>query len=162
VPTIRPARSDELISIGHLTVAAYEPVLTFGASDPYRETLADAAGRAADADLWVAERQGTVVGTVTLGRPGTAYAEIAAPDELEVRMLAVAPDAQGSGVGARLMTEVHDVASAEGFLAVVLSVVETNASAAAFYARLGYQRQPERDWQPVPDVTLQVWRRSLG
>jgi ribosomal protein S18 acetylase RimI-like enzyme len=60
------------------------------------------------------------------------------------------------------MTEVHDVASAEGFLAVVLSVVETNARAAAFYARLGYQRQPERDWQPVPDVTLQVWRRSLG
>jgi GNAT superfamily N-acetyltransferase len=127
VPTIRPARFDELVSIGRLTVAAYEPVLTFGDADPYRETLADAAGRAAGAELWVAEHDGDIVGTVTLCRPGTTYAEIAQPGELEVRMLAVAPDAQGTGVGGRLMAGVHETASADGFLAVVLSVVETTA-----------------------------------
>lgn len=159
--TIRPARSDELTTLGALTLAAYEPVLTFGEADPYRQTLKDAAGRAARAELWAAELDGVLVGTVTVCRPGSPYAEVAAPGELEVRMLAVAPDAQSAGVGAGLMAEVHRVARAEGFSAVVLSVVETNAAAIAFYTRLGYQRQPLRDWRPVPHVTLQIWRRPV-
>ena len=77
-------------------------------------------------------------------------------------MLAVSPGAQGTGVGIH-----HDVgrprprASREAFDAVVLSVVETNAPAAAFYRGLGYTRSPDRDWQPVPNITLQVWRRGV-
>lgn len=156
--TIRRALPHEYASIGALTVDAYAPVLTFGAADPYRQTLSDAAGRAAAAELWSATSGDQLVGTVTVCRPGSRYAEIAAPDELEVRMLAVGPAAQGQGVGVELMERVHDTARTENFAAVVLSVVESNLNAVAFYTALGYTRALDRDWVPVPDITLQVWR----
>ncbi len=156
--TIRGALPCEYAAIGNLTAEAYAPVLTFGESDPYRRTLVDAAGRAAAAELWAATCDDLLVGTVTICRPASRYAEIATADELEVRMLAVSPAAQGRRIGAQLMQRVHETARAEQFCAVVLSVVETNVSAVAFYERLRYARVPERDWQPVPDVTLQVWR----
>jgi ribosomal protein S18 acetylase RimI-like enzyme len=76
-------------------------------------------------------------------------------------MLAVSPGAQGTGVGTSMMSAVHDLALREAFDAVVLSVVETNAPAAAFYRGLGYTRSPDRDWRPVPNITLQVWRRGV-
>ncbi|MCZ3389176.1 MAG: GNAT family N-acetyltransferase [Actinomycetia bacterium] len=152
------ALPDEYASIGALTVDAYAPVLTFGDADPYRQTLMDAAGRAAAAELWSATSGDQLVGTVTVCRPSSRYAEIAALDELEVRMLAVAPAAQGRGVGVALMERIHETARTEQFAAVVLSVVESNVSAVAFYTALGYTRARDRDWEPVPDITLQVWR----
>jgi ribosomal protein S18 acetylase RimI-like enzyme len=161
-PTVRRALPHEYTAIGALTAGAYAPVLTFGAADPYRQVLEDAAGRAAAAELWAATRDGQLVGTVTVCRPGSSYAEIASAGELEVRMLAVSPSAQDTGVGTTLMSAVHDIASREAFDTVVLSVVETNKPAAAFYSRLGYTRSPARDWQPVPNVTLQVWSRAVG
>jgi ribosomal protein S18 acetylase RimI-like enzyme len=162
VLTIRRALPDEYAAIGTLTVNAYAPVLTFGDDDPYRQTLADAPGRATAAELWAATTAGRLVGTVTVCRPGSPYAEIAAPDELEVRMLAVAPEAQGQGIGVQLMQRVHDTAQKERFAAVVLSAVESNAGAVEFYTALGYTHNPDRDWTPVPTITLQVWRRPLG
>jgi ribosomal protein S18 acetylase RimI-like enzyme len=53
------------------------------------------------------------------------------------------------------------MAEAEHTAAVVLSVIDTNTRAASFYQQLGYQRLPERDWVPVPDVTLEVWIRQV-
>jgi ribosomal protein S18 acetylase RimI-like enzyme len=147
--------------VGSLTVTAYAPVLRFGESDPYTESLADAAGRAAEGDLLVALVGDDIVGTVTVGRPGTSYAEVAGDDELEVRMLAVAPTAQRLGIGRALMTEVLSMAEVEGVAAIVLSVIDTNTGAAAFYRSLGYQRLPERDWVPVPHVNLEVWIRQV-
>ena len=29
------------------------------------------------------------------------------------------------------------------------------------YARLGFERDPERDWVPVPEVVLRFWQREL-
>lgn len=159
--TIRRALPDEYASIGSLTVRAYAPVLSFGDDDPYRQTLMDAAGRATAAELWAATSSDELVGTVTVCRPESVYAEIASPDELEVRMLAVAPEAQGQGIGVQLMQRVHQTAQAEEFAAVALSVVASNLGAVAFYAALGYLHVPDRDWTPVPDITLQVWRRPV-
>jgi len=161
VLSIRRAHPDEYAAIGALTADAYAPVLTFGEADPYRHTLLDAAGRAAAAELWAATTNGRLVGTVTVCRPGSAYAEVAKADELEVRMLAVSPEAQGQRIGVQLMERVHQTAQAEGFSAVVLSVVESNVAAVAFYAGLGYLRVPKRDWTPVPDIMLQIWRRPV-
>jgi ribosomal protein S18 acetylase RimI-like enzyme len=158
---IRAARPEDHSRIVALTLAAYLPALRHGAEDPYRDTLADSAGRARDAELLVAVLDHRVVGTITLCRPGTPYAEIASPDELEVRMLAVDPTVQRSGVGAALMAHAHATAATEGYAAVVLSVIDTNAPAAAFYRALEYERVPDRDWTPVPHVLLQVSRRPV-
>lgn len=160
--TIRQALEYEYPEIGQLTADAYAPVLTFGAGDAYRHELLDATSRAANAELWVAIDHEGIAGTVTVCRPGSPYAEVAGSDELEVRMLAVSPDRQGRAIGATLMAAVHDTAAAEGYGSVVLSVIDSNSGAASFYERLGYVHEATRDWQPIPEVTLQVWRKSLG
>jgi hypothetical protein len=59
------------------------------------------------------------------------------------------------------MTHAHATAAAEGYVAVVLSVIDTNEQAAAFYRALGYERAPDRDWTPVPHVLLLVSRCSV-
>lgn len=160
--TIRLAVPSDYPTVSDLTLEAYLPALKHGEDDPYRATLADAAGRAEAAELLVATRDGRTVGTIALCRPGSEYAEIAHADELEVRMLAIDPSVQRAGIGSALMQHVHDTAAAEGYAGVVLSVIDTNERAAAFYHSLGYARVPERDWEPVPDVFLQVWTRPVG
>jgi ribosomal protein S18 acetylase RimI-like enzyme len=150
---IRDARPHELALAGELTAQAYAPILAFGADDPYLAELRDAAARAEKAQLLVyVSPSDEIQGTITVARPGIPYAEIAAPHELEVRMLAVSPAAQGQGIGAHLMAHVHDVARGEGFSSVALSVIGTNVGALAFYRRLGYEPDSERDWYPVPEM----------
>ncbi|MDP9365209.1 MAG: GNAT family N-acetyltransferase, partial [Chloroflexota bacterium] len=70
----------------------------------YVDVLRDAARRAAEADLLVAvDPGGRVVGTLTFAPGGTRWADVAAPDEAEFRMLAVPPAARGRGVAERLV-----------------------------------------------------------
>lgn len=159
---IRKALPAEYEVVGELTVSAFDQTLAFGQTDPYRTVLMDAAHRAVAADLLVAvEASGRIVGTVTSSPHGTDYADIARPGELEVRMLATAPDRGRTGVGRRLMAAVHQRGSAEHFDRVVLSVISTNAVAINFYRGLNYARVPSRDWEPVPNVILKVFARSV-
>jgi len=163
-PTIRVARPPEYSAIGELTLLAYADVLAEGEDDEYRSVLLDAPGRAADAELLVAvDHTQALLGTVTVGRPGTPLAEIAHHQEVEVRMLAVAPDFERRGIGRSMMQHVFDMASAEGFEGLVLSVISTNTAAASFYRSLGYTRSPDRDWNPMPDkdLLLEVFVRSI-
>jgi ribosomal protein S18 acetylase RimI-like enzyme len=124
--------------------------------------LADAARRARDADLLVAvDADDRLLGTVTVCEPGTPWAEVSRPGELEFRMLAVAPDAQGRGVGERLIRAVLDRAGERGVPRVVLSSSGYMHVAHRLYHRLGFIRLPCRDWQPVPGLQLLAFALEL-
>jgi ribosomal protein S18 acetylase RimI-like enzyme len=64
----------------------------------------------------------------------------------------VAPSGRGSGVAARLVAEVCELARRSGASAVSLWVTDVNERARAFYRRIGFQptgrRQPVRPEQP--------------
>jgi len=163
--TIRAALPHEYPAIGELTARAYAPVLADADDDPYLPELLDAAARANGAELLVVvDHAEQILATVTIGRPGSAYAEIATPGELEVRMLAVAPDRARQGIGGDLMSVVHQIAEREGFSGLVLSVISTNTAAAKFYERLGYRHEAERDWFPRGDmsIVLEVFTRKVN
>lgn len=160
--TIRPAREDELDAVGALSVAAYAADGAITAEHPYAERLRDAATRARDALLLVAtDAEDRILGTVTYVAPGTPFAELAGADEAEVRMLAVAPEARGAGVGRLLSEACIARARAEGWSAVALSSGSWMEAAHRLYARLGFVRTPERDWSPRPDVDLVAFRLPL-
>ncbi|MBO6639835.1 MAG: ribosomal protein S18-alanine N-acetyltransferase [Roseitalea sp.] len=61
-----------------------------------------------------------------------------AADEAEILTIAVRPEWQGHGVGARLMAHVLAHAHRERLASVFLEVGETNAAAAALYRKLGF------------------------
>jgi ribosomal protein S18 acetylase RimI-like enzyme len=149
----------EYDAVGKLTLRAYQPVLAGGSDDPYRQVLRDTKARADAADVLVAvSPDDTLLGTVTLALGGTAYADIARPDELEVRMLAVDPSVAGAGIGRSLMAATEQRAHQMRH-DLVLSVIGTNSDAISFYRHLGYQPSPERDWYPIPGLALQVFVR---
>lgn len=161
---IRPAHPDELDAAGALTLRAYEADGYFsnGVAQGYKAHLADARSRAAEAQLLVAvDTDGSLLGTVTIALPGTPYAEVSQDGELEFRMLAVDPTARKRGVGAALIQAVLDQARALGFSRVVLCSQDTKVGIQAIYKRLGFQRLPERDWNPLPDVRLVAYELSL-
>lgn len=157
---IRRALPGDLAAAGEVTVAAYAEFTT-GPEDHYVDLLRDAARRDREAELWVAERDGEVVGTVTVALPGSPWREIGADDEGEFRMLAVAPSARRLGVGDALTQHALERFRGLGMRAVVLSSLSTMTAAHRIYERLGFRRTPERDWSPVPGVDLIAYRKEL-
>jgi GNAT superfamily N-acetyltransferase len=151
---IRQARSEELGEIGLLTGEVYVGEGYIATSDAYVHELADAARRAADAELWVAVEDGRVLGTMTFCPVGSAYREIAHDDEGEFRMLAVAKQARGRGVGLALVQQCLDRSRELGYSGVRMSTMDRMTSAHRVYERLGFTRAPQDDWQPVPGVDL--------
>jgi predicted N-acetyltransferase YhbS len=156
---LRRARPEDYDAIGQVTLAAYEPMLG-SAESSYAEQLRNAEARDLQAELWVAvapdDRE--VLGTVTICREGSPWREVGQPDEGEFRMLAVAPQAQGQGIGEALARHVIDRFREEGAVAVVLCSTPLMAGAHRLYERLGFGRCPERDWEPMPGVELLAFR----
>jgi len=160
--TIRPAEEADLAAVGAITVEAYRVDGFLEGTEDYADTLADAAARFQAADLLVAvDASGEVLGSVTVVRPGTPYAEVSEPGELEFRMLSVAASARGRGVGDALVRAVIDQARAIGVERVVLSSSEKMAAAHRLYERLGFTRLPDRDWAPLPGVNLMAYAYGM-
>lgn len=160
--TIRPATEADLAAIGAITVEAYRVDGFVGDHDDYATTLADSATRFRDAELLVAvDNADEVLGSVTVVPPGTPYAEISEPGEVEFRMLAVAAAARGRGVGEALVRAVIERARAAGAARVVLSSSEKMLAAHRLYERLGFTRLPARDWAPLPGLKLVAYAYGM-
>lgn len=184
--TVRIAEPADYPAIARLTVAAYraDGQLTGEAGRSYAPVLADVAARAGAGELLVAVDQGdqpvaadatgdptrdpaarpatgAVLGSVLFVLPDTPYAELSRPGEAEFRMLAVDPAAQGRGVGEALVRACLDRARQRGARAVVICTRSFSAPAQRLYARLGFVREPARDWSPLPGVELLALRRDL-
>lgn len=150
---VRLARTDELEAVGELTVRAYA-AYTLGPGDPYVARLRDATSRARAAELWVAVDGDRLLGSVTCCPPGSSYREVSRPDEGEFRMLAVDPDARGTGAGTALAAHCEERAREHGAVGMALSSLAVMTAAHRIYERLGYARDPSRDWSPLPGVDL--------
>ncbi|MFE3797137.1 GNAT family N-acetyltransferase [Nocardia tengchongensis] len=158
---IRDAEAADFAAIGDLTVEVYVGEGHVNPESPYVAELADTATRAASAEILVAVRGGELLGSLTMARPGTAFADIARPGELEFRMLAVSKRARGLGIGRALLERVVDTARAEGFDAVVLTTMPTMQDARRMYDRFGFAQVPERDWRTDSGLPLTVMRLAL-
>ncbi|MFE3070285.1 GNAT family N-acetyltransferase [Streptomyces sp. NPDC059247] len=159
--TIRAVRPEEHAELGDLTGLTYlnDGLLLHGEDDFYLDVLRDTARRAREAEVLVAvDADGRIVGGVTFAPGGTPWADIAVAGEAEFRMLVVAPDARGRGVGEALVRACADRARAlPGCVRLVLSTADLMVSAHRIYERMGFVRTPERDWAPVSDHLLRTY-----
>jgi GNAT superfamily N-acetyltransferase len=161
---VRPAVPDDYEAIARITRDSYLAAGYFDSADhPYMKQIQDVARRAAQATIWVAERDGRIVGSVTLAVAGQPYSDIALDDELEFRMLVVDPGVQRSGAG-RAMVEaiIAHARSLDGIRGVALTTGRTWESAHGLYRKTGFRRVPERDWfVPGTDIKLLVFRLDV-
>ncbi|MCX6431484.1 MAG: GNAT family N-acetyltransferase [Actinobacteria bacterium] len=158
---VRPAAEPDFDLIGELCVDSYATAGHLDPSDPYTVTLRDARARDAQAKVLVAERDGAIVGTVTICPSGTTFAEVGRDGESEFRFLAVAPTAWRTGVGEALVAACEQWARENGAPAHVICVIDRNHGAHKFYEQLGFTRLPERDWSPREGVNLLAFRRAV-
>lgn len=158
---VRIATPPEHGAVGRLTLHAYVASGILAEDDFYAEHLVDAAGRAADGEVYVADLHGVVVGTVTFCPEGSPLRELAGPGEAEFRMLAVSPSARRRGVAEALVRRVVERARELGCTAVVLSSQPVQEDAHRLYERLGFRRTPDKDWSPAPGIDLLGFRLPL-
>jgi ribosomal protein S18 acetylase RimI-like enzyme len=160
---IREVRPAEHLALAALTLAAYLEVPGVEGDTEYLEELGDVSGRAAKVPVLVAvdEASGEVLGGVTyIPGPGP-LAETEGPDEAGFRMLAVAPWAQGRGVGRALVLECIAMARAAGRRRVVLLTLPAMTTAHRLYGRLGFGRDTENDWEFEPGRWLWAFALAL-
>jgi len=158
---VRRATPEDYDAVGRVTVAAYERFLAGRPDNGYSAELADTAPRDRDAELWVADDGGEVLGSVTVCLEGSPWRELARPGEGEFRMLAVDPAAQGRGVGKALLDLTLGRFRDLGASSVVLCSMKEMTGAHRLYERAGFVRDPDRDWSPGPGIDLVAYRLPL-
>lgn len=163
---IRDAREDDRPVISALTQRAYGEYAVVMEPSAWRALEgAVHAALASDepCDRIVAERDGEIVGSVMLFAPAvSAYGDMAggAPWP-ELRMLAVAPEARGSGVARLLVDECVQRARAMGAPALGLHTSRSMRAAIALYRQMGFERDPERDFRPDGAERVEGYRLWL-
>jgi ribosomal protein S18 acetylase RimI-like enzyme len=158
---VRAVRPTEYALAGELVVEAYR---TLGdAGDPaYERHLRDVAARVEDSDVLVAELEGRIVGCVTFVDRLKPLSEVEDSDAATIRMLGVATDARGAGVGAALVRECIERAQHDGCRRVRLDTRTSMTGAQRLYERFGFRRDPEHDWSPAPGVMLMSYVLELA
>ena len=142
---------------GHLSDdSGYEPRLRALGADGNGDVLVAVAQSADDGSP-----AGTILGTVMLHPWPYAGKAVTGPDEAEIRALAVAPVAQGGGVGSALLRAVIDRATTRGVRHLVLLTQPDMHAAQRLYKRAGFVRLPGRDWSP-PGATLLAYGMPLA
>jgi GNAT superfamily N-acetyltransferase len=150
---IRDAAPDEYAALGVLVFDVYRTIIP--GLDDYADELRDVAGRiAAGVLVWVAEVDGELAGTVSYVPGLGPYAEFDDPAGSGIRMLAVRPSFQGRGIGEALVRASLDRARKDGRRRVYLDTTRWMETAQRLYARMGFERRPELDWEPVSGVKL--------
>lgn len=150
--------------VGELTAESYFAAGHFSSpQDEYLNFVRKVAERATQTEVYVVRRAGEIVGSMTLIRAGSDYADIARADELEIRMLSVDPAAQRGGIGrAMVLAAIERARLIPGINAVSLTTGSTWASARGLYETLQFAHHPERDWVvPNTDIKLVVYAYRL-
>jgi GNAT superfamily N-acetyltransferase len=156
---VRDIRPEELDAVGDLTVAAYEGLVT----DGYREVLRDVPLRAAESAVMVGELDGSIAGTVTLVPPTAAerWRNSDEPDAGTIRMMGVAPQFRGRGVGSALVAACIDRSRAAGWRQLALVTTADMRSALPIYLAAGFVRDSSIDKIVNDDMLLLGYRLQL-
>lgn len=159
--TIREAREEELDTIASLIVDAYAEYAAHMSPDAwstFANEIANVRGRINDAELFVAEADGDIVGSVTMFSGWRGSQEGAAG----VRLLAVPPENRGTGVGRALMEACIERARRDGKQRLVLTTTQEMAIARELTESLGFLREPGLDHEPAPGVRYHGYALKLS
>ena len=162
---IRDARPKELDEVAEILKAAYQQYDKLMPADAwqfYQADILDVRGRMADSELIVAEVNGKLAGTMTLYLKGWDQAGGNWPDGWAGgRLLGVAPAFRGKGIAHALMEECIRRCRKLGIKTIGLHTAIIMDIALEMYEQMGFQRVPEFDHHPKPDVVIMAYKLDL-
>lgn len=162
---VRLVQPEEYEQVGQLVVSAYRAIPGGHLSSEYERELANVERRAREAEVLVAVDGDTEapLGCVTFVPDASSpYAELLEGGEAGIRMLAVDPGAQRRGTGRALLAACTGRAKELRRTALILHTTPWMTSAHRLYEASGFERLPDRDWAPVPEVYLMAYCLLLG
>jgi SAM-dependent methyltransferase/GNAT superfamily N-acetyltransferase len=159
------APGDSLADLTSLLHRAYAPLAAVGLN--YTATDQDEATtrrRRASGRCLVDERDGRVVGTVTVrrGHAGLEHDWFRRPDVWSFEQFAVDPGMQGAGIGAALLAAVEDAARRGGASEVACDTAEPARHLVSWYERLGYRFVARTRWPGKTYESLILSKRLAG
>jgi ribosomal protein S18 acetylase RimI-like enzyme len=159
---IRDARPDEFAAAGELRVMAYRATGLLAEGVGYAETLRGF-GFGGDCVVLVAadEAGSGILGTITLEPFGPGVELARDETEADIRAFAVAPQAQGQGVGRELLLALIECAGKRGIRRLRLCTQPAMEAAQHLYTATGFSRTPDLDFEPVPGLTLRAYELAL-
>ena len=131
---IRPAGEDDVAAVARVTAEAYG-VYIARIGKPPAPMLADHAALVSAGEVWVADAEGVVSGVLVVRDDGPS---------LLLESVAVAPAAQGRGIGRALIRWAEQLASDRGLDRIELYTNALMTENLAFYPRLGYEQAGRR------------------
>jgi N-acetylglutamate synthase-like GNAT family acetyltransferase len=162
---IRQARAEDDAAIGELLVDAFLvqyakklPEVVY--DDDRKAALRSVAQKRQVAHVWVAEKNGKVIGTVAIFPPGAKHSEAWSPDAADLRHLATSPEVHGQGYSQPLMDVAEAKARELGARVVQLHVRRGAHGVGRLYLKRGYVRVPSGDLDK-PNVYLEAYEKRL-
>ena len=149
--TVRLATEDDAAEIAWVLFNAfgsYRVNYTPESFDVVTPAAAEIARRFDEGPQWVVEIDDDVVGSVSV---------TAEPEGLYIRSMAVRPDAQGQGIGHKLLKAVNDFADASEFDRIFLYTTYFVPGAKEMYEKHGYgwvRDTTADEWYGVPGLEM--------
>ncbi len=142
---VRRAVPTEYDAVGELTIAAYRALPVDHLWGGYDDEILAVRERAELTQVLVAADGDRILGAVTYATdPESGWVEWTAPGEAQFRLLAVAVEARGRGIGELLARACMERAASDG-LTICIHTTRWMEAAQRLYPRLGFVRSPERD-----------------
>jgi len=136
----RDFQPDDAEAINALAVRAFEQFKdAYEDWAEFRTGLARMSDLAENGEIIVAELDGEIVGAVAYIGPDNAKAEFFEPEWAIMRMLGVAPEARGQGIGKHLAKECLNRAIRDGSSVFALHTSEVMTVARPMYQRMGFE-----------------------
>lgn len=159
---VRTAEPRDDAAIGELLVEAFveqyaRKLPDVVVTEHRKAELRNVAAKRAVANVWVAEKDGEVVGTVALWPPGGHRSEAWISNAADLRHLAVSKSHRGGGVSNQLVGTAEQWAREHGCNSVCLHVRRGADGVRALYEKRGYVRAPEGDLDQLPEVFLEAF-----
>jgi len=140
MPVVREYLPNDSVQVNALALLAFEQFkdsyhdwLAFRAKIGNMSALADVG------EIIVAEVEGQIVGAVAYVGPGVPKAEFFRPEWPIMRMLVVAPEARGHGIGRALAQDCLSRAKRDGAPVFALHTSELMQVALPMYQRMGFK-----------------------
>lgn len=164
---IRKAAENETETIRNMRLSSYAQYkndISQEHWDILKGTLTSNGDQQAGVDIFVAEIDGRIAGSVVLfPSKSKAYEwDTEAIEYPEIRMLAVSADERSKGIGKALVQQCIDNARQKKYKFIGLHTGSFMKDAISLYEKIGFERVPELDFVPLDDgIIVKAFRFDL-